>query len=154
MAPVDIEALLEGEKKEYKEFSAWLTQVDLHRVRDADFVKPILDAFWQGGARVPSDLIGFTQAGIGSLPDPPQHVKAAFAWRAVSSAERAAAVQRPPLQSPGQTSSSLPAAPVILSSDSSMNAQSLADALTGQTTPTTSSSALLDKLNEACCAAV
>ena len=77
------------------------------------------------GKRVPNDLVGLTQTGIGCLPDLPQHIKAAFSWRAVSSAERAV-----------QASSSVSAAPVILSSGFSMSAQ-FADFLAGKVTPAT-----------------
>ena len=85
--PVDEPGLQGSEKDKYERLILWFQSVDKHDERTAEWVKPVLDSFWLGGARNYRDLCGFSRSGIEKLPEAPQQLKEAFAWRAVMAAE-------------------------------------------------------------------
>ena len=87
MPPINRMRLAPYDRDLYDKLASWFKQVDCHTQRQDLWVKTVVDSFWVAGVRSYQDLAGFDREGVNTLPDPPKHAKAAFAWRAILAAE-------------------------------------------------------------------
>ena len=87
MPPINRMHLAPNDRVLYDKLGSWFKQVDCHTQRQDLWLKTVVDSFWVAGVRSYQDLAGFDRESINTLPDPPTHAKAAFAWRAILAVE-------------------------------------------------------------------